>query len=59
MGGADFLSGRTRVVAILGDPIAQVKSPAGVTNAMLARGHDCVIVPIHVSSEHVVMKTIQ
>jgi shikimate dehydrogenase len=53
MGRADFLSGRTRVVAILGDPIAQVKSPAGVTNAMFERGRDCVIVPIHVTAGHV------
>jgi len=43
------LSGETRVLAIVGDPIAQVKSPAGVTQALHERGRDCVLVPIHVS----------
>jgi shikimate dehydrogenase len=42
------LSGRTRVVAIVGDPIAQVKSPAGVTRALVARGMNAVVVPMHV-----------
>jgi shikimate dehydrogenase len=43
------LSGETRVVAIIGDPIAQVKSPAGVTRALQARGCNGVVVPIHVA----------
>lgn len=43
------LSGKTRVIPIIGDPIAQVKSPAGVTEELVARGHDAVVVPIHVS----------
>ena len=45
-----ILSGTTRVVAIFGDPIAQVKSPAGVTRALNDRGHDCVVIPVHVAS---------
>jgi shikimate dehydrogenase len=44
------LSGETRVIAIVGDPIAQVKSPAGVTQALIERGRNCVVVPVHVAS---------
>lgn len=43
-------SGATRVLFIVGDPIAQVKSPAGVTHALRARGADAIIVPAHVKS---------
>jgi len=42
------LSGATRVHFIVGDPIAQVKSPAGVTVALQALGHDAVVLPAHV-----------
>jgi shikimate dehydrogenase len=41
-------SGATRVVFIVGDPIAQVKSPYGVTEAMRARGAEVIVVPAHV-----------
>ena len=47
------LSGETRVVPIIGDPIAQVKSPAAVTEALLERGRNCVVVPIHVTPSDV------
>jgi shikimate 5-dehydrogenase len=47
------LSGETRVIPIIGDPIAQVKSPAGVTRALNAKGHNSVVVPIHVTSADV------
>jgi len=43
------LSGATRVIFIVGDPIAQVKSPAGVTEMLRARGADAVVVPAHVA----------
>ena len=43
------LSGATRLYVIVGDPIAQVKSPNGVTRALEARGRDAVVVPIHVT----------
>jgi len=46
--GYPVLSGETLVVPILGDPIAQVKSPDGVTRALAARGRDAVCVPMHV-----------
>jgi shikimate dehydrogenase len=42
------LNGATRVIYIVGDPIAQVKSPAGVTQALAARGRNAIVVPAHV-----------
>jgi shikimate dehydrogenase len=48
MSGYGTLNGETRVLAIIGDPIAQVKSPAGVTQLLNERGRNCVLVPIHV-----------
>lgn len=44
------LSGETRVIAIIGDPIAQVKSPAGVTRALLEHGRNALVIPIHVTT---------
>ena len=46
----DQFSGATRVHFIVGDPIAQVKSPYGVTQAFEARGRDAICVPAHVPS---------
>ncbi|HJW57863.1 MAG TPA: shikimate dehydrogenase [Burkholderiaceae bacterium] len=43
------LNGETRVIAIIGDPIAQVKSPAGVTQALLEHGRNALVIPIHVA----------
>jgi shikimate dehydrogenase len=43
------LSGASRLYVIVGDPIAQVKSPAGVTAAFAARGHDGILVPVQVA----------
>ncbi|WP_399680880.1 shikimate dehydrogenase family protein [Xenophilus sp.] len=45
------LSGATRVHFIVGDPIAQVKSPQGVTQAFQARGLQAVVVPAHVAPD--------
>ena len=45
----DTLTGATRVHFIVGDPIAQVKSPAGVTLAYQARGHNAMVMPAHVA----------
>jgi shikimate dehydrogenase len=41
-------SGATRVVFIVGDPIAQVQSPRGMTAALRARGVDAIVVPAQV-----------
>ena len=43
------LSGASRVHFIVGDPIAQVKSPAGVTEAYHARGKNAYVMPAHVA----------
>jgi shikimate dehydrogenase len=43
-----FVNGRTRLYGIVGDPIAQVRSPEMVTWAMQQRGMDAVLVPLHV-----------
>lgn len=45
------LTGATRLNVILGDPIAQVKSPGGVTGAFIDRGYDGVLVPVQVDAE--------
>lgn len=44
----DNYSGSTRIVPIVGHPIAQVKAPVRVTRAFEARGVDAICVPIHV-----------
>lgn len=44
------LNGATRVIAIIGDPIAQVKSPAGVTGSLNELGRNTVVVPIQVTT---------
>ena len=43
------LNGATRLFVIVGDPIAQVKAPGGMTAAFAARGHNAVLVPMHVA----------
>ena len=47
------LSGDTRWYALIGDPIAQVKAPEGLTRAMRERGHDVIVVPVHVRASEV------
>jgi shikimate dehydrogenase len=42
-------SGATRLYVIIGDPIAQVRAPAGVSEAFVARGHDAILVPVQVA----------
>ncbi len=49
----DQYSGATRVIFIAGDPIAQVKSPFGVTEALRARGADMIVVPAQVKPHDV------
>ena len=43
------LDGATRVHFIVGDPIAQVKSPAGVSQAFHEAGRYALCVPAHVT----------
>lgn len=45
------ISGTTRLIAVLGDPIAQVRAPA-LMNGRLARlGADTLVVPMHVGAD--------
>jgi shikimate dehydrogenase len=45
------LSGETRLYVIVGDPVGQTKSPAGLTAEFAARKVDAVCVPVHVRAE--------
>ena len=47
----DYVSGRTRLFGIVGHPIEQVRSPEMITAEMKGRGHDAVLVPMHVLPE--------
>jgi shikimate dehydrogenase len=44
------LSGATRIHRIVGDPVVQTKSPAGLTAEFAARGVDAVCVPMQVAA---------
>lgn len=44
------LDGATRLHVIVGDPIAQVKSPAGLSAGFVARGANAILVPAHVAT---------
>jgi shikimate dehydrogenase len=44
------LSGETRLHVIVGDPVGQTKSPAGLTAEFAARKVDAVCVPMHVTA---------
>src|SRR5436853_1890826 len=44
------LNGATRIHVTIGDPIAQVKSPAGITQGFYARGHDAIMIPLQVKA---------
>jgi shikimate dehydrogenase len=46
------VDGATRLHIIVGDPIAQVRSPAGMTQAFAKLSRNAVVVPIHVSAEN-------
>jgi shikimate dehydrogenase len=43
-----FVSGRTKLFAIVGHPIEQVRSPEMVTAELQRRGHEAILIPIHV-----------
>jgi shikimate dehydrogenase len=43
------LTGETRIHLIVGDPIAQTKSPAGLTRVFAERGVDAVCIPMQVA----------
>jgi len=43
------IDGTTRLIGIIGDPIAQVKAPAALNPMLAARGLNTVLVPFHVA----------
>ena len=45
------LNGASRVYYVVGDPIAQVKSPQGVTELMQQQGVNAACIPAHVAPE--------
>lgn len=45
-----MITGATRFLAILGDPIAHARAPGLVNDALAARGADAVLVPVHVAA---------
>ena len=47
-GEVDYVSGNTRLYGIVGHPIEQVKSPASLTAEFRRRGHDAMLLPLHV-----------
>ena len=47
------LSGATRIHLIVGDPVAQTKSPAGLTREFAARGVDAACIPMQVAAADV------
>ena len=44
------LNGATRLYLIVGDPVAQTKSPAGLTREFAARKANAVCIPVHVAA---------
>lgn len=45
-----FPTGGTRLFPVVGDPIAQVRSPDTITRILAGRGLDAVVVPMHVGA---------
>lgn len=46
------ISGRTRLIAIVGDPIEHVRSPQVYNPRLAQSGHDAVLFPVHLPSAH-------
>jgi shikimate dehydrogenase len=51
MNGAIKIDGRTRLYAIIGDPIEQVRSPETFTARFVSMGVNAILVPAHVPAE--------
>lgn len=43
-----YVDGGTKIFPVIGDPIGQVKSPAGISGEFHAKGHNALCVPWHV-----------
>lgn len=46
-----YVSGETRIFAIVGHPIEQVRSPEMITAEMVRRGHNAILIPLDVRPE--------
>jgi len=46
------ITGKTRVLGILADPIGHVKAPPGINAIAIRRGRDAVMVPFHIAPEN-------
>ena len=46
-----MITGRTALLAIVADPVAQARAPVLVNRALAERGVDAVLVPLHVGSD--------
>src|SRR5665213_3243187 len=44
------VNGATRLFIIVGDPIAQVQAPGGMTEAFAAMGRNAVLLPVHIAA---------
>jgi len=44
------ITGRTRLLAIVGDPIDRARSPEGFCRLLELNGHDAIMIPVHVTS---------
>ena len=47
----NYVSGETRIFAIVGHPIEQVRSPEMITAEMVRRGHKAILIPLDVRPE--------
>jgi shikimate dehydrogenase len=45
-----MITGRTRLLAIVGDPIDKVRSPEGFGRLLELNGHDAIMIPVHVAA---------
>src|SRR6185437_12144579 len=47
-----IVDGATRIFAIIGEPIAQVKSPAAITKRFRAAGRNALLIPLNIPTAH-------
>lgn len=45
-----MITGKTRLLAIVGDPIDKARSPEGFCRLLELNGHDAIMIPVHVTS---------
>lgn len=45
-----MITGKTRLLAIVGDPIDKARSPEGFGRLLEANGHDAIMIPVHVTA---------